>query len=486
MKRLGNAVLNELPSSVRTPGYDRSAVRPGMVHLGIGAFQRAHQAVYLDDCLAIDPQWGIVGASLRRPDTADALNPQDGLYTLAVREGDNVQARIVGSVCEVLCSPGNAPVLAALAAPETRMATLTVTEKAYCRNPASGDLDTDHPGIKSDLATGGLATVPGLLTAALARRRELGLPPISVVSCDNLPANGQTLKTIVTQFAELQDPELARWIEREIGFPSTMVDRIVPATTDEDRAQIEALIGCRDAWPVVTEPFSQWVVEDCFAGGRPPLDQVGVIMADDVEPFELMKLRLLNGSHSALAYLGVFAGHETVSDAVSDPVLHAYLEAMMKEEIKPTVEVPGVDLDAYIQSLLDRFSNAALKHRTMQIAMDGSQKIPQRLLGTIRDCRAAGAPHDRLLLAVAAWVRHLSGAGPQGGRYAIDDPMADSLTGIADRMLPDIDSFAEAVLDLQAVFGADLSGDAQFRSAVVDHLKILFEEGAQAAVRALR
>lgn len=485
MKRLNEASLRGLNPAVRTPGYDRSRVRPGIVHLGIGAFHRAHQAVYLDDCLAVDPGWGIVGASLRRPDTADALNPQDGLYTLAIRDGEDVQARVVGSVGEVLCSPGNAPLLAALASAETRMVTLTVTEKAYCRNPASGNLDTDHQDIRADLETGGFSTVPGLLTAALAQRREQGLSPISIVSCDNLPANGHTLKTIVTQFAELRDPQLARWVDREIGFPSTMVDRIVPATTDEDRAEIAALIGMEDAWPVVTEPFTQWVVEDNFAAGRPPLEQVGVIMAQDVEPFELMKLRLLNGSHSALAYLGVFAGHETVSDAVADPVLRAYLETMMRDEIKPTVDIQGVDLDAYIGSLLVRFSNAALKHRTMQIAMDGSQKIPQRLLGTVRDRKAAGAPHDRLLLAVAAWIRHLSGAGPDGGRYRIEDPMADKLTQIAAETLPDVHGFGDAVLDIQEVFGSDLSADQRFRGDVLNHLKTLFTSGAQAAMRPL-
>ncbi|MEM9104304.1 MAG: mannitol dehydrogenase family protein [Pseudomonadota bacterium] len=474
-----------MQAAVRIPGYDRSAVSPGIVHLGIGAFHRAHQAIYLDDCLAIDPGWGIVGASLRRSDTADALNPQDGLYTLAIREGESVQARVVGSVREVLCSPGNASVLAALASPETRMVTLTVTEKAYCRNPASGDLDPDHPDIRADLETGGLATVPGLLAAALARRLEHGLAPISIVSCDNLPANGQTLKNIVTQFAGLRDPKLARWIELDIGFPSTMVDRIVPATTQEDRAEISALLGCEDAWPVVTEPFSQWVVEDRFAAGRPPLEQVGVVLAEDVEPFELMKLRLLNGSHSALAYLGVFAGHETVAEAVSDPVLRTYLEAMMREEIKPTLHVPGVDLEAYIHSLLVRYSNAALKHRTMQIAMDGSQKIPQRLLGTVRDCKETGTPHDRILLAVAAWIRHLSGAGPDGERYKIDDPMADTLTGIADKIVPDVRSFGEAVLDLRSVFGSDLSADQAFRSEVLDHLEFLFQSGARAAMRSL-
>jgi fructuronate reductase len=485
LSRLSNAILPKLGAGVSTPRYNRASVGPGIVHLGIGAFHRAHQAVYVDDCLALDPTWAIVGASLRRADTADALIPQDCLYTLAVRQGNDVRLRIVGSVTDILCTPGNAPVVTAIASPDTRIVTLTVTEKAYCRNPATGDLDADHDDIRADLA-GGTATVPGVLVRALAERRARKLPPISIVSCDNLPANGRTLARVVTQFAEMRDPELAAWIGRNIAFPSTMVDRIVPATTGEDRAQIAALAGYEDAWPVITESFSQWVVEDRFAAGRPPLEQAGVIMTDDVEPCEEMKLRLLNGSHSALAYLGVFAGHETVADAVADPVLAAYLEAMMREDIMPAVNVRGVDLEDYIRSLIERFSNSALKHRTMQIAMDGSQKIPQRLLGTIRNRKAARAPHDRLLLAVAAWIRHLSGERHDGSRYAIDDPMSEALTAIAGNTLPDVDAFGNAVLDLRTIFGDDLAADRSFRTAVLGHLGTLFEGGAEAAMCAVR
>ncbi|MCP4315451.1 MAG: mannitol dehydrogenase family protein [Hyphomicrobiales bacterium] len=484
---MSKQILEDYEGPAIRPAYDQARVRPAIVHLGIGAFHRAHQAVYLDDCLAIDPNWAIAGASLRRGDTHDALAPQDFLYTLAVRHDNDVRTRIIGSVAGILYAPpDNEPVIAAIAADDTRIVTLTVTEKAYCRNPATGDLDPEHGDIRADLeAIKGARSVPGLLVAALAQRRKRDLPPISIVSCDNLPANGTTLANVVSQFAAMVDPGLADWIEQNIAFPCTMVDRIVPGTTDEDRADISALTGYEDAWPVVTEPFSQWVVEDRFAAGRPPLEQVGVIMADNVEPYEIMKLRLLNGSHSALAYLGVAAGHETVADAVSDPVLAAYLDAMMRIEIMPTVDVPGADLNDYVKSLLERFSNTALKHKTLQIAMDGSQKIPQRLLGTIRDRKTAGAPHDRLTLAVAAWIRHLSGSRPDGSDYSIEDPMAGSLAAIAGETLPDIDAFGNSVLDLQTIFGEDLTADRPFRAAVLSNLRALFENGAGAAMKGL-
>ncbi|MDA4847491.1 mannitol dehydrogenase family protein [Hoeflea poritis] len=487
MRRLGPDILNDYEGTARRPAYDRRAVAPGIVHLGIGAFHRAHQAAYIDERLGEEPDWAIIGASLRRGDMREALAPQDFLYTLAVRHGAETQARIIGAIVDVLhAPPGNRPVIEAIASPVTRIVTLTVTEKAYCRNPASGDLDFEHPEIKADLGeTDGAVSVPGLLAAALAERRRRGLPAITLLSCDNLPDNGATLARVVTQFAQERDPSLARWIADHVAFPSSMVDRIVPATTDADREALAAMTGYHDAWPVVTEPFSQWVVEDSFAAGRPALELAGVIMTGDVAPFEAMKLRLLNASHSALAYLGVEAGYETVAEAVADPVLTAYLEAMMRDEIIPTLSVPHVDLDAYGRALLERFANTALKHRTMQIAMDGSQKIPQRLLGTIRDRIAQRQPCQRLALAVAAWIRHLSGSNGNGDRYEIDDPMARELSGIAGRTLPDVLAFGNAILDLQSVFG-DLSGNEDFRDVVLAQLRILFDDGAITAMAATR
>lgn len=466
------------------PSYDRNRVTPSIVHLGVGGFHRAHQAVYIDDCLSEDPTWAITGASLRSSATRDALAPQDCLYTVAVRHGSETDLRIIGSIGELLhCPEGNQPIIERIASAQTRLVTLTVTEKAYCSNPATGELDVQHADIAADLRQpSSPRSVPGLLVAALADRRAKGFPPVSIVSCDNLPANGATLAGVVRQFAERTDPALARWIESEVTFPSTMVDRIVPATTDADRAEIAELAGYDDAWPVVTEPFSQWVVEDRFVAGRPPLENAGVLMTADVEPFELMKLRLLNGSHSALAYLSVQAGFETVSDAVANDQLRRFLEAMMCREIMPTLQVPGVDLNAYVASLLDRFANTALRHRTMQIAMDGSQKIPQRILGTIRDCRRAGRSHDRLNLAVAAWIRHLAGKTVNGQDYVVEDPQARYFGELAATMLPDIDAFGAAVLDIKSVFGHDLSSDETFRSEILTQLRILFESGPGSAL----
>ncbi|MEM6460929.1 MAG: mannitol dehydrogenase family protein [Pseudomonadota bacterium] len=486
MKRLCEATLAEYDGPATRPTYNRVSVTARIVHLGIGAFHRAHQAVYIDDCLAIDPSWGIVGASLRRGDTADALQPQDCLYTLAVRDGNRTDTRIIGAIKEILhAPPGNNAVVDRIASANTQIVTLTVTEKAYCRNPATGDLDLQNSDIAADLnLPDGARSVPGLLTRALARRRHLGLPPISIVSCDNLPANGTSLARVIDQFAELTDPALAVWIRDNVAFPSTMVDRIVPATTDADRAAISELTGYEDAWPVITEPFCQWVIEDRFAAGRPPLDEVGVVLTDNVAPFEAMKLQLLNASHSALAYLGIAAGYETVADAVGDPVLAAFVLQMMHEEILPTLTVPDIDLETYIQSLMARYANVALKHRTIQIAMDGSQKIPQRLLGTISARRSSGNADDRLCLTVAAWLRHLYMALADGKHSAIDDPMADLFRATAEKTLPDVNAFGNAILDLKSVFGADLSADQTFRNAVLKHLTLLLKDGVHSAVKA--
>ncbi|WP_075217717.1 mannitol dehydrogenase family protein [Mongoliimonas terrestris] len=483
---LSLASLSGLPVPVRRPDYDRTAVTPGIVHLGIGAFHRAHQAAYVDALLKDDPSWGIVGASLRSPDTADALNPQDGLYTLAVREDERTEMQVIGSILEVIVAPTALErLLSVMADPRVRIVTLTVTEKGYCHDPATGRLDETHAGIRADLANPTApTTAPGILVEALARRFAAGVAPFTVLSCDNLPANGRTVKRIVTRFAELRDPALGRHVASAVAFPCAMVDRIVPATTDADRATVTAALGTEDAWPVMTEPFTQWVVEDNFPTGRPKLETVGVEMVADVEPFELMKLRMLNGSHSTLAYLGYLAGYETVADVMADPAFAALVTDLMTEEVMPTVDVPGIDLGAYRDALVRRFRNRGLKHRTWQIAMDGSQKLPQRLLGTIRARRAAGASIDRLALGVAAWMAYVRGIDEKGQPIDVRDPLSGRLRLIADAAGTDADALASGLLAVTDVFGTDLPADPTFRSAVTAALTRLLEAGSAATVAA--
>ncbi len=482
--RLCNATLAALPADIAHPAYDRSTVTAGIVHLGIGAFHRAHQAVYVDDVLADDPSWGIVAASLRSADTRDALSPQGGLYTLSVRSGAGEALRVIGSVMDVLvASEAREPLLEAMANPRVRIVSLTITEKGYCHDPATGALNESHPDIRDDLQTPDAPkTAPGLIVEALARRRAAGAPPFTVLTCDNLPANGAVVKRILDRFAALRDADLGAYVAGELACPSTMVDRITPATTDADLVSIAARLGVRDAWPVVTEPFSQWVIEDRFPAGRPPLENVGAELVADVAPYEEMKLRLLNGAHSSLAYLGYLAGYVFVDEAMAGPAFDRFAATLM-EEVTPTLNVPaGTDLAAYKRSLLERFRNPALKHRTWQICMDGSQKLPQRLLGPIRDRLAQGAPIDCLALGVAGWMRYVTGIDEKGEPIDVRDPLAELLRDIADRAGPSAERLAPALIAVEEIFGADLAADPRFQEAVTQALAGLYETGAKRAV----
>ena len=365
--RLSNASLDRAPGHIRRPGYDRTRITPGIVHLGIGAFHRAHQAVVIDDLLASGAtDWGIIGASLRSSDTQDALAPQDCLYTVAVRSGAGTEHRIIGSVLQTEVARNNpAHLIARMADPATRIVSLTITEKGYCHTPQTGELKSDHPDIVHDLAhPDAPRSAPGLIVAALARRRAAGMVPFTVLSCDNLSANGHTVQRILTQFATLRSPDLGKWIADHIACPSTMVDRIVPETTDADRAAVSAELGMTDAWPVITEPFTQWIVEDNFVAGRPDFVRAGVQLVADVTPFEHMKLRLLNASHSALAYLGYLAGYETIAAAMTDDRFAAFACGVMADAAVTLAMPEGTDLAAYSASLLTRFANPALRHRT--------------------------------------------------------------------------------------------------------------------------
>ncbi|MBA2397758.1 MAG: mannitol dehydrogenase family protein [Bradyrhizobium sp.] len=486
--RLSNANLDRLPGHIHRPGYDRAGVTPGIVHLGIGAFHRAHQAVVIDDLLAAGAtDWGIIGASLRSADTFDALAPQDCLYTVAVRSGAGTEHRIIGSVLATEVAKNNpAHLIALMADPATRIVSLTVTEKGYCHTPQTGELNADHPDIIHDLANPEAPrSAPGFIVAALARRRAASLTPFTVLSCDNLSANGHTVMRILTQFAHLRSPELGKWIADEVACPSTMVDRIVPETTDADRAAVSAELGMTDAWPVITEPFTQWIVEDNLGAGRPDFARAGVQLVADVTPFEHMKLRLLNASHSALAYLGYLAGYETIAAAMTDDRFAAFARGVMADAAVTLSMPAGTDLAAYSASLLERFANPALHHRTWQIAMDGSQKLPQRLLGTMQDRLRQGLPIDTHALAVAGWMRYVTGIDENGQAIDVRDPIARELADIAKQAGPVADRLAPALLDVRSVFG-EFGTDPRLRRAVTRALARLYELGARQAVQAWR
>jgi fructuronate reductase len=483
--RLANARLATLPAVIARPAYDRRGLTPGIVHLGIGAFHRAHQAVYTDDLLARDPHWAIVGASLQSPGTRDALAPQDSLYTLAVRSAEGERLRVIGAIARVLVAPEDpAALLAQMADPRVRIVSLTVTEKGYCHDPATGTLNEAHPEVQHDMANpASPRSAPGFIVEALRRRRAAGVAPFTVLTCDNLPANGRLAKRIITRLAQLRDADLGAFVEAELACPATMVDRIVPATTAADRERIAGVLGMTDAWPVVTEPFSQWVIEDRFPTGRPAWETVGAELVGNVEPYELMKLRLINGSHSTMAYLGYLAGYETIAQTIADPAFARFVTALMDEEITPTLTLPpGVDVAAYKRALLDRFRNPALRHRTWQIAMDGSQKLPQRLLGTIRDRLKAGASIHRLALGVAAWMRYVTGIDERGQPIDVRDPLAARLRQPADASGPSAERLAPALLGVQEIFGTDLSQDPRFVAAVTAALRRLYAAGAKRTV----
>ena len=414
--RLTNAKLDRLSPEVARSGYDRNAQAVGIVHLGIGAFHRAHQAWYTDRAMdAGDRNWAIAGVSLRSADVAGQMNPQNGLYTVTERSKAGPQTRLMNAVQRVLVAcqtPGAA--IAALSAPETKIVSFTITEKGYCRT-SDGSLDP---------VLAGEACVYRLLTDGLRRRRDAGLPGLTLLSCDNLADNGRQLEALMEAYLDRHDPSLHAWFEAECACPSTMVDRIVPATTDADRADLAARIGLSDEAAVMTEPFSQWVIEDRFAGPRPRWEAVGAELVSDVRPYETAKLRMLNGAHSLLAYVGLARGHTYVHEAIADPIIRPLAERLVREEAAPTIAAaPGQDLAAYADALLARFANPALQHRLIQIAMDGSQKIPQRWLETLaaNQCRSRSCP--AILAGIAAWVKHLRDAN---GR--IDDPQADLLT----------------------------------------------------------
>ena len=456
----------------------------GIVHLGLGAFSRAHLALYTEDAGATD--WGILGVSLQRPDQHDLLAPQDRLYTAVERGPEGATTRIVTCLTGVLVAPEDPQaVLAAMSADSTRIVTLTITEKGYCHDPATGRLNLAHPTIAHDLAhpeapRGAI----GFMVEALRRRRTAGLRPFTVLCCDNLPANGRVVARLVQDFAAQRDPALAAWIAAEARFPCSMIDRIVPATTPADVAEVATLTGFADAAPVIHEPFRQWVIEDHFVdGARPHWEAGGAQFVSEVEPFEHMKLRLLNGAHSALAYLGYLGGYETIAETMADAGYAGFVDRLWRDEIVPVVPPPPeTDLLAYVAALQARFSNPAIRHRTWQIAMDGSQKLPQRLLGTIRERLERSLPLPCLALVIAGWISYTGGVDEQGEAIDVRDPLAERLRAVQADWPENPDGRVRAVLAIEEIFGSDLPTNRHFVTAVIAAYQDLRTRGARAAV----
>jgi fructuronate reductase len=464
--RLSLSRLAGLPADITKPAYDVSEVQPGIVHLGAGAFHRAHQAIYTDDLMcAQDPggalDWGITAVSMRRPEVANALREQQGLYSVTEYDLEGRPAlRVIGAIRESLVlaeCPG--AVAEAIARHETQVVSLTVTEKAYYRHHSGDGLDWTVAAVRDDLASPQPArTAIGALVAGLALRRQRNAGPLSVVCCDNLAENGAMLRQLCLDFAERWRPGLAAWIGDHVSFPSTMVDRITPAATPELIAATASALGCADAVPVACERFRQWVIEDDFAGSRPPWDHGGAQFVRDVRPFEDMKLRMLNASHSALAYLGLLAGREHVHEALAAPGFRAFIDATMRRELAPTVRgIAAAELAAYREALLRRFSSPRPAHHLAQIAEDGSQKLPIRVLAPLREQRTCGGESEGLVLIVAAWLSFVQRVAEGALPGPLKDPLADKLLAVVDT--PKASACVQA---LDEVFGPELRADAGF------------------------
>jgi mannitol 2-dehydrogenase len=487
MQPLNEKSLSALRASVPTPTYDRHRVRTGIVHVGVGGFHRSHQAMYVDRLLEGGAQdWGICGVGVLPSDRgmSTVMEAQDCLYTLVVKYPDGrLEPRVIGSIVDYLFAP-DAPeaVIERMADEQTRIVSLTVTEGGYNFSAVTGEFDESNPDVVHDLRPGAEPrTTFGLITEALARRRERNVPPFTVMSCDNIQGNGDAARRSFVAFATLRDPELGAWIEREVAFPNSMVDRITPATTDEDRSEVARRFGIDDAWPVVCEPFTQWVLEDRFIQGRPPVEDVGVQVVEDVEPYELMKLRLLNASHQALCYFGYLSGYRLVHEVAQDPLFQRFLTGYMDEEATPTLSpVPGIDLAQYKQELIERFSNPGVRDTVARLCAESSDRIPKWLLPVIRENLAAGREIRRSAAVVASWARYAEGVDEQGEPIQVVDRLAERLTAAARRQREDPLAF----LADREVFG-DLVDDERFTAPYRAALTSLHERGARATLEAL-
>jgi mannitol 2-dehydrogenase len=475
--------LGQLNGDVSVPRYDRGQVSTGIVHIGVGNFHRSHQAMYIDALMnngtALD--WGICGIGLQPSNRRirDVLAAQDGLYTLVLRHGDGTwDARVIGSIVEFLFAPDDPDAaIEKLAAPATRIVSLTITEGGYNLDDVTGEFNSSDPEVLADLQPGAVPrTVFGIVTEALARRRERGIPAFTILSCDNIPGNGHVSQRAFTAFARLRDPGLAGWMTRHVRFPNSMVDRITPQTTETDRAELSRRFGIDDQWPVLCEPFTQWVLEDDFADGRPPLEDAGVQIVSDVEPYELMKLRLLNASHQALCYPGHLVGYRLVHEVATDPLFARFLLDYMTQEAIPTLRpVPGADLGQYANQLIERFSNPEVRDTVARLCTGGSDRIPKFLLPVIRQQLATGGPFTRSAAVVASWARYAEGTDENGARHEINDVLAPQLQAAARRQRAHRTAFLE---DNREVFG-ELAGDARFTAVYSSILTALLDHGVR-------
>lgn len=479
----------QLASSISVPSYDRAKLKTRIVHLGFGAFHRAHQALYTElVAREADSDWGICEISLFSDRLIKALRAQDHLYSVIEKGAEQTRALVVGVVTEAMTPglDGVCAVIEKLAEPDIAIVSLTITEKGYCIDPATGALDRGNAMVIADLETPEQPkSALGYIVQGLKLRRARGLPAFTVLSCDNIQGNGQVALAAVVDFARELDPDLADWIAAEARFPCTMVDRIVPAVTAETEAEITDHLGLADPCGIVCEPFTQWVIEDQFVAGRPDWNLAGAEIVEDVLPYEEMKLRLLNGAHSFLAYLGYLAGHAHISDTMGDaPFRKAAFDLMMQCQA-PSLDMPdGTDLSAYAQQLIARFTNPALKHQTWQIAMDGSQKIPQRFGGGLRYHIEHGSDFRWLAAGIAGWMRYVSGVDEQGGAIDVRDPLAEDLRRICDASGLNA-SVVPALLSVDAIFDPEIGQNPRVIEAVSEAYSSLISRGARATVAAL-
>lgn len=485
--RLLRHTLASLPASVARPGYDPVAHGTGIVHIGLGAFHRAHQAVYTDAALAVEGgDWRIDGVSLRSTDIADALNPQDGLYTLIERGTEGVSARVIGSIRRAIAAGRDAEApLAALAAPETRIVSLTVTEKAYGIDRAKQKVDLKHPAIAADLARphapqGAL----GLLAEGLRLRKERGLQPFTVLCCDNLPGNGALIRAGLVDFTRRINPVVAAWIEDNVAFPSTMVDRITPAPTKATLAEAAGLIGLDDLSAVETEPFTQWVIEDQFPSGRPAWEAGGAIFVKDVAPYEEMKLRMLNGTHSMLAYAGFLSGHKYVRDVMADVALVTLVRRHLAAASATLMPLEGIDTSDYADALAQRFANPAIAHQTYQIAMDGTEKLPQRILAPALHALTRGQDVRPFAFATAAWMRYCLGHLDDGTAYVLRDPRETTIDAALAGAGGEAGEIVRALSGIAEGVPAELMNDTRWTRMVTAILATMLEQGVARAVAA--